>query len=103
MHTPHEQSAASSVCGGHAPRACRGEDSRPRALLIMGLAASLDGWKPQLADLLAPGVRACQHCALDRSAEPGVARVVAAARLARVAPLASAAYVVVRTSTPPRG
>ena len=42
-----------SVCSG-------AEDRRPRALMIMGFAASLDGWKPQLLDMLTPHVRASQ-------------------------------------------
>ena len=37
--------------------ACRRHDHRLCALLIMGFATSLEGWKPQLADMLEPRVR----------------------------------------------
>lgn len=33
------------------------EDTRPRVLMLMGLAASLDAWKPQILDMLTPLVR----------------------------------------------
>jgi hypothetical protein len=42
------------------PVLCRdpGEaDHRPRVLMIMGLAASLDAWKPQIHDMLSVSVR----------------------------------------------
>jgi hypothetical protein len=35
----------------------RDKDARPRVLMIMGLAASLESWKPQVLDLMQPLVR----------------------------------------------
>eukprot|EP00892_Ulva_mutabilis_P010834 jgi/Ulvmu1/8122/UM040_0017.1 len=53
---------SSDPLAGHA-------DTRPRVLMIMGLAASLDAWKPQILDMLAPQAASAEPpmvmCLLD--------------------------------------
>ena len=56
-HTLAAWAAALSIVR-HGCWCCRAaeRDSRPRVLMVMGLAASLDAWKPQILDMLAPEV-----------------------------------------------